>query len=68
MNKVLIVSSQRSDLAFYQKCNKENDDISLEQLTPQVGGDIIQYLSEVKFDVVILSACDAHWASVDFIN
>lgn len=67
MNKVLIVSSQRSDLAFYQKCNKENDDISLEQLTPQVGGDIIQYLSEVKFGVVILSACDAHWASVDFI-
>ncbi|MBZ0244106.1 MAG: hypothetical protein K8F24_12875, partial [Bacteroidales bacterium] len=67
MNRVLIVSSRSSDLAFYLKCNADNDDISVEQLMPQVGGDIIQYLSERKIDVVILSACDAHWASSDFI-
>jgi signal transduction histidine kinase/ActR/RegA family two-component response regulator len=67
MNRVLIVSSERSNLAFYLKCNANNVDISVEQLMPQVGGDIIQYLSEQKIDVVILSACDAHWGSADFI-
>lgn len=67
MNKVLIISSLRSDLEFYLKCNANNDDISIEQLTPQVGGDIIQYLSERKIDVVILSACDAQWGTEAFI-
>ena len=67
MNRVLIVSSLSSDLAFYLKCNEGNENITIEQLRPHVGGDIIQYLSEQKIDVVILSACDAQWATEDFI-
>lgn len=67
MNHLLIVSSLKSDFDLYQKCNANNDDISIELLSPQVGGDIIQYLSEREIDVVILSAFDAEWGKEDFI-